>query len=120
MVVYLSGPITGNAEFKKQFAEAEAKLQAQGFEVINPAEIGSRLPRYVQNNYEAILDFDLRLLDMAEIICLLPGWETSTGCNRERGFAEGRRIVIKTLQDLTPPPQEDRASRIWDGILGRT
>lgn len=33
---YISGPVTGNENYMQQFEEAEQKIKACGFNVINP------------------------------------------------------------------------------------
>lgn len=38
MKIYISGPITNNPGYEKQFAEAEEKLLSMGHLVINPAK----------------------------------------------------------------------------------
>ncbi len=119
-IVYLSGPITGNANYKIQFAEAKKKLEAQGHEVINPAELEAILPRYVINDHKKVVDFCLTLLETATAICLLPGWEKSTGCCTEYGFAVGRMLTVGTLAEYTKNLPADEPDELWDGILGRT
>lgn len=39
MKVYISGKITGDADYKKKFANAEEMARAVGFEVFNPARV---------------------------------------------------------------------------------
>lgn len=39
MIIYLAGKITGNPEYRKQFAAAKAELEADGHIVLNPAEL---------------------------------------------------------------------------------
>ena len=39
MIIYLAGKITGNPEYRKQFASAKAELEADGHIVLNPAEL---------------------------------------------------------------------------------
>lgn len=37
MIGYLSGPVTGNPDYKKQFAWSAKQLTRMGYDVINPA-----------------------------------------------------------------------------------
>ena len=39
MIGYLSGPITGHKDYRRQFAKAAAALKEMGYNVINPAAI---------------------------------------------------------------------------------
>lgn len=44
MIGYLSGPITGQKNYRQQFARAAGTLKEMGYAVINPAELGAALP----------------------------------------------------------------------------
>ena len=39
MIIYFAGKITGNPEYRKQFAAAKKKLERDGHIVLNPAEL---------------------------------------------------------------------------------
>lgn len=80
MIGYLSGPITGHKNYRRQFAEAAAALKELG--------------------YEGIMQIDLALLSAADYLVQLPGWENSRGANRELGFALGADKIVVTLEDL--------------------
>lgn len=45
MRIYISGPITKDKDYYKKFLMAEAKLTADGHEVINPAKVGLLMPK---------------------------------------------------------------------------
>ena len=99
MIGYLSGPITGNRDYRRQFAEAAAALKELGYNVINPAAIDDALPVECMS-YEAIMRIDLELLATADYLVQLPGWEDSKGANRELGFALGADKIIVSLEQL--------------------
>ena len=44
MIGYLSGPITGHKDYRRQFAKAAAALKEMGYNVINPAAIDDAIP----------------------------------------------------------------------------
>ena len=87
MIVYISGKISGNPEYKKQFAAAAARLRQQGIEVINP-EV---LP---QMEYHKYPDICMAMISAADMVYLLEGWEESAGAAWERAYAlrMGKRI----------------------------
>ena len=87
MIVYIAGKISGNPEYKKQFAAAAARLRQQGLEVINPAV----LPQMEYHRYPPI---NLAMIDAADGLLLLPGWEHSTGAAWEAAYA---RRMGKTI-----------------------
>ena len=99
MIGYLSGPITGHKDYRRQFAKAAAALKEMGYVVINPAELGAALP-FDQMSYEDIMKIDLELLASADYLVQLPGWERSIGANRELGFALGTDKIIVSLEQL--------------------
>ena len=83
MIGYLSGPITGHKDYRRQFAEAAAALKEMGYNVINPAAIDDAIPVECMS-YEEIMRIDLELLSTADYLVQLPGWERSIGASRER------------------------------------
>ena len=92
-ITYLSGPVTNNPGYKRAFARAKEALMAIGHpNVINPAELDSVM--HGDATYEDYMTVCLKLLDVATEIVLLPGWEKSTGCNRELGYAMAKGIDI--------------------------
>lgn len=90
--IYLSGPITGVEDFANKFDLVETELGILGFDkVINP----SRLEDVIKNStYEEVMNIDIKLVDMCDLIVMLPGWKKSLGCNREYGYALGRGIPV--------------------------
>lgn len=91
MRVYISGKITGTADYKERFAKAELTLKATGCDVVNPVKVGEELPGL---SYQAIMRVDLHLLDQCDAIYMLKGWETSPGANREYGYALAKDYLI--------------------------
>lgn len=88
MIVYLSGPISGDPDFREAFAKAKQDLEAEGvYEVINPAVLVDLAPPGVLG-YEDYMSMDEDMICKADVLVLLPGWQKSPGCNRELGFAE--------------------------------
>lgn len=99
MIGYLSGPITGQKNYRQQFARAAGALKELGYIVINPAELGTALP-LDHMSYEDIMKIDLELLASADYLAQLPGWERSPGANRELGFALGTDKIVVGLEQL--------------------
>lgn len=81
--LYISGPITGLADLNKPaFATAATQLRALGYAVINPHEIGA--PSELLLPWADYLRADLiAMLQGANALALLPGWERSRGATLE-------------------------------------
>lgn len=115
--VYLAGPMTGIPYFNfPAFFAAAERLEAQGHEVFNPAKkdnehfgegIGS-CPNGTHEEaekavgrpvtYKGCLKIDLNwILDNAEAIALLPGWEKSKGVKAEKALADALGLEIINL-----------------------
>lgn len=81
---YLSGPMTGIADFNRPaFAAEAAKLRAQGAYVVNPAENG--LP--ADASWVEHLRTDIRDMMDCDAIHMLPGWTKSKGAMLEYHIA---------------------------------
>lgn len=93
MTVYLSGPMTGLPEHNHPAFEAAAeRLRSQGVQVISPHEITP--PRVGPWTWEAHMRADLAALLTADVIVLLPGWETSRGAQLEKTVAEAIGLSV--------------------------
>lgn len=78
MILYLSGPISGDPDYKEKFLGAEDYLRAwKGHTVLNPAVLPEGLP------YEDYMRIDLAMLHAAEGIVMLRGWKKSPGARKE-------------------------------------
>lgn len=99
MIGYLSGPITGNSDYKRQFAWAAKHLERLGWDIINPAAMDRVVP-VSAFSYEDYMEIDLLLLSKADVLIQLPGWEESRGANREYGYALAFNKQVTSLVAL--------------------
>ena len=91
--IYLSGPMTGLPDFNRSaFNEAARALRAYGFPVINPAELNTA----DDGSWQACMRVCLKALPDADVLALLPGWESSNGAHLELHIAH--RIGIQVMQ----------------------
>ena len=96
--IYLSGPITGIVDYHQRFEKAKVELVAAGYNnIANPAELDGVIN---EGKYEEYMSLCMRLLDMCDVVVMLPGWKESFGANREYGYALGKDKLIFELEDM--------------------
>lgn len=93
MRVYISGPITGIMDYRKKFAEAEQTVKEMGHIAISPAYLPEGLRDYIPICFA--------MLDQADAILLLPGWEDSKGATMEYKHAALHNIKIYIYEEET-------------------
>ena len=93
-IVYLSGKITENDNYKQDFACAEIFLSQMGYIVLNPAKVSEELPDL---KYEQYINICYRLVDVADIIFMVSGWQKSKGANAELSYAKslGKKVMYQ-------------------------
>jgi hypothetical protein len=88
-VVFIAGPMTGVVNANREAFNAEARrIEENGFTVLNPAVLPDGLEHH---EYMVIT---LAMLEQADIICLLDGWENSAGAKTEFARAIELRLAI--------------------------
>jgi hypothetical protein len=99
--VYLSGPMTGLPDFNRPaFHAAAAALRAQGYVVINPAEVDLGLDATW---------VDYMRIHLAEIarrvtqVFVLPGWESSRGAQLEVHVARSLELPVVPVPEPVDP-----------------
>lgn len=87
-VYYLAGPMTGLPDFNRgAFIEAAAQLRGYGYEVLNPVEmdlIYGSWEEAIKRPWQEHLARDVdTVVNKADGVIVLPGWENSRGANLE-------------------------------------
>lgn len=98
-IVYLSGKITDNENYKKEFACAELFLSQMGYIVINPAELDEVAEGLT---YEQYMRICYKLVEISDIIFMVSGWQKSKGANAELSYAKSLGKEVK-YQDYYAP-----------------
>ena len=93
MIIYLAGKITGNPEYRKQFAAAKAELEAKGYIVLNPAELPEGMSK------AAYMRICFAMIDTADGVCGVGRWTDSRGAIAETSYADYIGKPIRNLND---------------------
>lgn len=96
-VIYISGPITGVARYWDAFWKAENTLRTKGWIVLNPVQLPAGMPQ------EKYMPICLSMLQAADAVCLLDGWEASGGAKIEALFARYQGKTVYGSPELVPP-----------------
>lgn len=80
MKIYIAGKITGNENYRKEFAKAQDGLEKDGHTVLNPAVLPEGMTK---GEYMRIC---LSMIDISDVVVFLPGWQDSEGANLEYAY----------------------------------
>ncbi len=93
-VVYIAGKITGEAGYAAKFADAEMVLQECGYIVLNPTALPLGL------DYEDYMAIDFAMIEVADMIVMLRGWQSSPGAQRERDHALASGCIVQEYDNM--------------------
>ena len=91
--VYLSGDLF-NEDCKINFTLAQNFLEDLGYVVINPIQLKKIADSLAQ---EQIMQIRYRLVEVANIIFMVSGWQKSKGANAELNYAKslGKKVMYQ-------------------------
>lgn len=99
MIGYLSGPITGHKDYRRQFAKAAAALKEMGYNVINPAAIDDAIPVECMS-YEEICGSTWSSCPLLTTWCSFPAGSDPSAPAGKLGFALGTDKILVSLEQL--------------------
>lgn len=106
-IVYISGPITGKKDYVGTFERAEKMLNSAGFIALNPA----KLPEGMSN--EQYMRINFAMIDTADAVLLLDGWEMSRGASLECSYCMYTQkpfgCTVESIRERLADPTEARA-----------
>lgn len=97
--ILLSGAIASDPNYEEKFASAELALRRLGYAVMDPAVLPPR--GFTHRQY---MHVTIAMLDVCEILCLLPDWHKSPGAVIEFIRAILTRKIIVTYSELIMDP----------------
>lgn len=97
--IYVSGPMTGlpDLNFPAFYAEA-ARLEAMGYEVVNPASLNPP-----DATWSDCMRTDIAALMTCDALVLLPGWADSNGAMVELQLAHRLGMRVLTTAEIPAP-----------------
>lgn len=106
-IVYIAGQITGRpkGEYMAEFDRWQSVLENDcGMLAINPARILDPLVGLTHSEYIVICK---AMIDIADVVVLIPGWEYSKGAKIERSYALRKgKMVIEDIQQILKTMKE--------------
>ena len=97
MHAYLAGPMRGYPDFNyPAFNQVTATLKDMGYRVFNPADPRNHPPTFTTSTpAREFMSIDLAFIcDMADLVIMMPGWETSLGACAEHATARACGLPI--------------------------
>ena len=91
MKIYLAGKITGDPLYRTKFDTVAKELEKQGHIVMNPAVMPDGF------EYEEYMQICFKMIDICNVVCMLPDWSDSPGAKREREKAKRDRKPVMYL-----------------------
>lgn len=94
--LYLCGPVSGRPDCNKAaFDDAAYNLRQQGFDVVNPLELGGDEVDPTFEQWASYLKRDLPIMMNCDAVAVLDGWQDSKGAKLEIHVAMELGIPIK-------------------------
>lgn len=81
-VIFLSGKITGDPNYKAKFNDAQHRLESKGRIVLNPTWMPAGL---LNGDYMRMC---LVMIDTADMVVFLPDWGESPGARLEKQYCD--------------------------------
>lgn len=94
MLIYISGKMTNNENYYKEFEKAEQWLILKGYTPINPARLKDTIHGLT---YEEYMKIDYKLIELCDGIFMIGGWQDSKGACAELSYAKslGKKVIYQ-------------------------
>lgn len=91
--IYVAGPITGVADYRKHFRDRCNALHDAGVRwVVNPACVNSHMPYDMTDEDYMVMCYSM--MSLCDTIYLMEGWKRSRGARAERAYAVSHGMLI--------------------------
>ena len=94
MLIYITGKITNNENYKNDFLKAECWLKLNDYKVLNSSKLTDIFSSLKPAQLMAI---DYKLIELCDAIFMLDGWQKSKGACAELSYAKslGKKVLYQ-------------------------
>jgi len=97
MKIYIAGKITGNPNYKAEFAAAEKQLLEKGHSVMNPARL-LECKEFTHSDYMSVTH---SMQSVCDGVLFLPNWKNSKGAIEEFDYAAtAKQKIFFNVEDV--------------------
>jgi len=104
MLIYISGAISSDPDYREKFRIVSKRLIEKGHDVINPALFDSCLPELTHEQY---LHIDKALIDICDAVYFLKDWGSSKGAREEYEYVRKKNEEEKLIKLIFEGENED-------------
>lgn len=126
MLLYVSGPYSGEGEVESNIAQARKvaiALWEKGHAVIVPHLNTAHMEKDCKATYDQFLAGDLMMIARCDGMVMAPDWEFSKGAKIEYEYAESLKLPVweyPDLPDLHPSISDIALHQLFSDIAGQT
>lgn len=108
--IFISGPMSGMKNYNVEAFNTQSDLiKRQGDIPLNPAVIAQGMPGLTERDYMIVSN---AMLQCADAIVQLPGWELSLGAQAEYATSQKFELPISEVEAFIVGDLPERATRI--------
>lgn len=104
---FISGPITGHADYREEFRQAEDLCRLLGYKFITPRPLEQLVSDPDIMTHDDWMNLTFRLMDKADAVVQLRGWRESPGACMEYGYAMAMDKMIMGIDVLEEAAEEN-------------
>jgi len=91
MIIFISGPISNNPNYREHFKAAQDYLEVRGYIVLSPTCLNPNL------SYDKLMTICRTMIDVSDAVYMLRNWTISPGACDENTYAmvQNKQIIYE-------------------------